>query len=185
MKKKLTIVISGLPGAGSSTLSKKIARALGYEYFSPGEYYKRLFGKLTSESALKGWKTDLGKSEDLHKKIDEIQIEKAKKGGVVICGKLSLYFLRKIADFKVWLDASLEVRAKRTAKRDKISFEKALEILKEREKIESQEFKKIYGLDYYKLKDYADFILDNNNLKVEEAAKIILKKIEETLNKSK
>ncbi|MCS7123032.1 MAG: cytidylate kinase family protein [Candidatus Aenigmarchaeota archaeon] len=175
--KSLTIVISGLPGAGSSTISKEIAKELKYEYFSPGEYFKKLSGSLTSKSALITWSTDIGKSIELHKKIDEMQIELAKRKGVVICGKLSLYFLKNLADFKIWLEASLETRAKRTAMRDGISFEEALEIIKERERRESEEFKRIYNIDYYSLKNFADYILNNENLTVEEAKQKILEKI--------
>ncbi|MGC8812706.1 MAG: cytidylate kinase family protein, partial [Candidatus Aenigmatarchaeota archaeon] len=116
-----------------------------------------------------------GRSKNLHEALDKNQIEEAKKGNIVIGGKLSIYFLKDIADFKIWVDAPLEVRAKRTAERDKIPFEEALKQISEREEMERKKWKEIYGFDYFDLKNEADFVLNNSNLTLEEAVNKILK----------
>ncbi len=171
---KMVIVISGPPGVGTSSIAREIAKKLNLRYLSPGKTYKSFLPKKEAEAALEFWKTSFGSSKKLHENLDKSQIEEAKKGNVVICGKLSIYFLKDLAEFKIWLDAPLEVRARRTARRDKISFEEALKQIKEREYIERKKWKEIYGFDYFEQKKDADFILDNSKLTLRQAVNKIL-----------
>ena len=176
MRKKLVIVISGPPGVGTSTISKEISKKLKLDYFSPGEFYKKMFeGREETDSALKGWRSKKGKSRELHINIDKIQREKAKKGNVVICGKLSIHFLEDLANVKIWLEAPLKVRAKRTAERDNIPLKEAIKKIKERELMERKNWKRIYGIDYFDLKKKADLILNTSNLSIEETVDKVLK----------
>lgn len=174
MEKKIVIAISGPPGAGSSSIAKEVAKRLDLEYFSPGKIFKSYFKGAEAKAALSGWKTKVGKSKELHKKLDDLQIEIAKRGNVVICGKLSIHFLKNLADYKIWVDAPPETRAERTAERDGISFKRALDQIIKRERLERNEFKRIYGFDYADLKKSADFILNNSKLSLKEAVGEIL-----------
>ncbi|MCS7106448.1 MAG: cytidylate kinase family protein [Candidatus Aenigmarchaeota archaeon] len=174
MEKKLVIVVSGPPGVGTSSVAKEIAKKLKLRFLSPGKTYKSFLKEKEAKAALEFWKTEFGKSKELHQALDKNQIEEAKKGNVVICGKLSIHFLKEIADLKVWLEAPLEIRAERTAKRDNIPFEEALKQISERENIERKKWKEIYGFDYFELKKDADLILDTSNLSLEETVKKIL-----------
>ncbi len=195
------IVISGLPGAGSTTLSKLIAQKLSLDYFSPGrvfkdiahgkveqQYYyqnlKELFDKKgiiipklkasnESEAALNLWNTELGKSKELHNILDKLQLELAQKGNIVIDGKLSLFMIKN-ADFKIWLKASQEARIKRSAQRDNIEFEIAREIIPQREQKELEEWTRIYDFDYREQEKIADLVINTSNLSPDEIADKII-----------
>lgn len=170
MGRKLTIAISGPPGAGSSSVAKSLARKLNLRYFSPGEFFKS-YSK--SKKALKVWKKE-GRKKKFHQRIDEDQIKRAKEGNIVICGKLSIFFLKDIADLKVWVDCPFKIRVKRIAKREKIPVFKAFEEVKEREKIEREEWKRIYGFDYFNSRNLADLMVDSSKKTPEEITNEII-----------
>lgn len=178
MGRKPAIAITGRPGSGSSTIAKGVAKKLGYIWFSPGKFFKtHSRAKDETDQALSEWKTEEGKSKKLHESIEEIQSNLAKRGGIVISGKLSIWALRDIADVKIWLECGLDERARRTSKRDKIPVEEAKKKIVERERLERNGWKKIYGIDYFEQKKMADFVIDNTNLKVEETVAKVLEKI--------
>ena len=195
------ITISGLPGSGSTTAAKLLAKKLDCNYFSPGQLFKdiaagkykeqhyhaqfkklcdersiiipELSSKNASEGTVDLWNSEFGKSAVLHKTIDDLQIELAKNGNIVLDGKLSLYMI-KDAHIKIWLHASKEKRAKRSAERDKIDLEKARNLVEVRERKEREEWKKIYGFDSQEQEKLAHVVLDTSNLNPEEVIKEIL-----------
>lgn len=175
MKRGIVIAVSGPPGAGTTTIAKRLASKLKLNYFSPGKFQKS-FGKSKKQSiaALEVWKTDFGSSKKFHEYIESMQIERARRGSVVICGKLSVHFLKGLADFRIWVEASLEARARRSSYRDRISVEDATNKISKRENIEREEWKRIYGFDYFDQKNEADLVIDNSNLTVEEAVERIV-----------
>jgi len=161
----MIIAICGLPGSGSSTIGRKLAKELKLDYFSVGKFFKEHsnFRKET-EKSLDVWSTEKGKSKEFHKKIDRIQIEKAKKGNIVIDAKLSVFILNNIADFKIWINCSFDERARRVSKRDRISLNNVKEKLEAREEIEKKEWERIYEIDKNAQKEMADFVIDTTNL---------------------
>lgn len=174
----VTIAVSGKPGAGSSTVSRLLAKKLGLRYFSPGEKFFKAEGKLNdNKKALETWKSPEGGRKEFHEKIDNYQKELAKKGNIVICGKLSIWILKDLTDLKIWLECSFDERARRVAKRDKISLEKAQKELREREIIEEKEWKRLYGLERNSQREMADLVIDSENLRVDEIIEKIMLKI--------
>ncbi|MCD6241063.1 cytidylate kinase family protein, partial [Candidatus Bathyarchaeota archaeon] len=75
--------------------------------------------------------------------------------------------------FKIWLDASLEIRAARAAKRDKIDFEEAKKLIREREKKTREIYSKLYGFNLGE--DFSPFhiILDTDKLDANEVFKTL------------
>lgn len=172
---KITIAISGPPGAGATTAAKKIAKKLNLRFFSPGLYFKKLTReKKEGKAALELMKTKFGSSEKLHKRIDSLQIEEAERGNVVVEGTLSIHFLKKLSNYKIWIYAPLNIRAQRAAKRDKIPAREALRQISAREKIEKKTWEEIYGFDYFDQKKSADLTIDNSKLTSEQTADKIL-----------
>jgi cytidylate kinase len=170
----VVIAVSGLPGAGTSTIARGLAKRLGIGYFSPGEVFKgRSKSKRQAEAALEVWLGG-GKERSLHEYLDNLQVEKAREGDVVVCGKLSVYILRDLADFKVWVDCPLDERVRRSAKRDGTTLDEAREELVKRESIETMEWKRIYGMDRGKQKGMADLVIDTAGLSVDETVERIL-----------
>lgn len=173
--KKLVIVISGLPGSGSSTIAKELAKKLDLDYFSLGFRQKNLMkGENQTQATIDTWKMKLVQSKSFHEDMDKFQIEKAKEGNVVISSKLGIHMLKDLATFTVWLDVPLEERAKRTSRRDGISVDDAKKLISERERIERKSWKKIYGFDYFDQKKEANFVLDSANLTIEQTVEKIL-----------
>jgi cytidylate kinase len=181
--KKPVIVISGLPGSGSTTIAKALAERLGLDLFSPGHVHKGIAkdsikdNRNETSAVTDAWETEQGKSKEFHKGLDHKQIDVASKGGVVICGKLSIHFLPN-ADLKVWLDVPLRTRAERSAGRDKISVEEAEKAILSRQETERSEFIRIYGFDYNEQKEDADLVLDTTGMAEEQSVEKILEFME-------
>ncbi|MBI5347366.1 MAG: cytidylate kinase family protein [Candidatus Aenigmarchaeota archaeon] len=154
------IVISGQPGAGSTTIGTMLAKKLKISFFSPGNYFKsHSSAGNETDKMLDFWSTEEGKSEQLHRKLDDMQRFLAEKGNIVIVGKLSIHMIKK-ADLKVWLKAPLDLRARRTAKRDSMSMEETKRKMKNREQEERKRWKEIYGFDYFQQEKKADLVID-------------------------
>jgi len=173
--KKIIICISGLPGCGKSTVAKKLAQKYRLKYISGGDALKELAVEAGFKpSGEDWWETEEGRrflnkrleDPDFDKRVDEKLIEAAKQGNVILDSWTMPWLFDE--GFKIWLDASLEVRASRAAKRDKISLEKAKELIMEREEKTREIYRRLYG---FKLgEDFSPFhiILDTDKLDVDE-----------------
>lgn len=169
------IVISGQSGCGSTTAARLVANALKLRFFSAGEYYKTFGEGKSTERAVGFWKTEKGSSPRFHNALDEMVVKEAKKGDVVCDAKLGVHFLAKIADFKVWLKASDAVRAERYAKRDSINVSEAKKLVKEKDRLERENFKRIYGFDSFLQEKDADLAIDVSNKTPEKVVNEIIK----------
>ena len=173
--KKIIICISGLPGCGKSTVAKKLAQKYRLKYVSGGDALKELAVEAGFKpSGEEWWETEEGRrflnrrleDPDFDRRVDEKLIEAAKQGNVILDSWTMPWLFNE--GFKIWLDASLEVRASRAAKRDKISLDKAKELIMEREEKTREIYRRLYG---FKLgEDFSPFhiILDTDKLDADE-----------------
>ena len=170
----VVIAISGMSGCGSTTTSKLLSKKLGLKFFSVGEYFRKNSQNLNTTNVLKFFKSKKGSSKKLHNKLDELVIQKAKKGNIVCDGKLTIHFLKNIADFKIYLKASKKIRAQRYVKKDKIAFKKAIELVDEKDKTEKKNFTKIYNIKPFLLEKESDIIINSSNKNPEKVVKEII-----------
>ena len=178
--KKIIICISGFPGCGKSTVAKKLAQKYRLRYVSGGDALKELAIEAGFRpSGEDWWETEEGRrflnkrmeDPNFDRKVDEKLIEIAKEGNVVLDSWTMPWLLDE--GFKIWLDASLEVRAARAAKRDKIDFEEAKKLIREREKKTREIYSKLYGFNLGE--DFSPFhiILDTDKLDANEVFKTL------------
>ncbi|MEM7813425.1 MAG: cytidylate kinase family protein [Candidatus Aenigmatarchaeota archaeon] len=172
------IIISGQPGAGSSTAAKLLAKELGFAHWSAGDYAKQ-FGKSEHETerAIEAWKGAASKKQ-FHLNLDKAVQERAKQGDVVIDGKLAIHFAKNFATLTVWLKCPHTVRAQRLAQRDKIPLAEADRILDEKERLERTKWQQMYGLDPWEQEAEADLVLDTSALKPEQVVEKIKAELE-------
>jgi len=168
------IVISGVPGAGSSTIAKLLAKKLGLKHFSLGDASKEFGQGKETEKAISYLQSESGRSRSFHEKMDEHQREIAKSGNVVIDAKLGIRMLKGMTDFSVWLECPVQTRAERVAKRDSVPVDVALKTIKTKEEIEKKTWKDIYGFDYFDQEGEAKLVIETGNKTPEEIVNIII-----------
>ena len=153
-QKKIVICISGMTGSGKSTVAKRLADKYGLDYFSGGNALKMLAQEEGYNPDVTGWwetaeglrflQQRMG-DPDFDKRIDEKLLELADQGNIVLDSWTMPWLLKE--GFKVWLDASPQVRAKRVMNRDSISIEEAVKALTEKDEQTRQIYKNLYGFD--------------------------------------
>lgn len=184
----IVICICGLAGSGKSTVAKKLAERYGLKYYSGGDALKALAKEEGYKLTNKGWWETkeginfLGKRERNSKfdeAVDKKLLEFAREGNVILDSWTMPWLLEK--GFKIWLEASIEKRAERVAKRDKISVEEALKALKSKEAKTKAIYKKLYGFSLGE--DFKPFnlILDTDNLNAEEVFHVLSQVVENML----
>jgi len=189
-RENMTICISGMAGSGKSTVAKKLAKKYGLKYYSGGDALKALALQEGYKPLERGWwESEEGmrflekrtRNSKHDKEIDEKLLEFAKKGKVILDSWTMPWILQE--GLKVWLEASLDKRAERIAKRDGISVKESVKALTTKVEKTKKIYKKLYGFSLGK--DYAPFhlILDTDNLTAKEVFQTLCMVIDNILIK--
>ncbi len=174
-EKKPVICICGMAGSGKSTVAKKIARHYNLRYCSGGDALKAVAAEMGYKTSGEGWwETEEGirflkersKNPEIDRRVDQKQLEWAEEGGIVF-DSWTMPWLFK-GGFKVWLEASEEVRANRIAERDGLTPREALKFLREKEARTKTIYKKLYGFTLGEDLSPFHLIIDVNLLSKEE-----------------
>jgi cytidylate kinase len=172
---KMVVCICGMAGSGKTAVAKRLARQYGLKYYSGGDALKAVASEQGYKTTTTGWwETEEGirfieerlNNLELDRKVDQRLLEWAKEGSVILDSWAMPWLLKE--GFKVWLEASEEVRAQRIAKRDGLSTDEALRFLREKESKTKVIYKKLYGFNIGE--DFSPFhlILDVNQLSKNE-----------------
>ena len=174
-ERKIVICICGMAGSGKSTAAKRLAQHYRLKYFSGGDALKAVAAEMGYNVSGEGWwETEEGmrflkereKNPEIDRRVDQKQLEWARMGGAIFDSWAMPWLLE--GGFKVWLEASEDVRARRIAERDNLSFEDALRFLREKEARTKMIYKRLYGFTLGE--DFTPFhmILDVNFLSKDE-----------------
>ena len=174
-----SIIISGPPAIGKTTIAKGLAKEFGIEYLSGGDILKELAEEQGFQT--KGddwWDTQEGinfldqrkKNSEFDKNVDNKLKELFSKGGIVVTS----YTLPWLVDggIKIWLDGSKENSALRMTARDNSSKNEALEIVQKRYNENKIIYKELYGFEFGEDLSVFDKIIETDGLNVEQVLEI-------------
>lgn len=158
----MLITISGPAGSGKSTAAKALASSLGYEHVSGGDIFRELAEErgMTPLELNRHAEEDDQIDRDLDRRLRQIA---AQRDDLVLESRLAGWMAGEHADFRIWLDAPLDVRARRIAEREEKSRELAGEETKERSESEARRYEDYYGIDISDLSIY-DLVLNTSRL---------------------
>ncbi len=167
----MRITVSGLPGSGTTSLSRYLAQRHGFEMISAGEVFRLCAKEHNMDLAEFGHLAEQDPSYD--KMIDQRQKEiAAQKDNIIVEGRLSGWMVEN-ADLKIWLFAPIDCRLKRIVFRDQIADEEtAKKITLEREHCEAGRYRAYYDIHIDDLSIY-HIILNSEKWNVDDLGAIV------------
>src|SRR5258708_5912693 len=175
--KKLTfknIAVSGDVSTGKSTLAKNLAKDLGWEYLSVGEFVRRWYERydFSLEDVYKI-------PEEMDREIErDFQQMMRDKKGVVFESHLGGWLAKDIkTTCKILCIADFDTRMQRAAKREGVSVKQATLDATKRSTDLAKKFKRLYGVTNGFKKSYFNLIVDTTVKSKEEVLQSVLNKI--------
>ena len=182
-----SIIISGPPAIGKTTIAKAITEEFGLTHLSGGDILK----ELAEEEGFKTggddwWDTQEGmnflsqrqENSEFDKKVDE-KLKKHFLDGNVVITSYTLPWLVE-GGVKIWLEGSKENSAQRMTTRDNLSKDSALEIVQKRYQENKKIYKALYGFEFGEDLSVFDKVIETDGLnasQVLDIAKTIVRKL--------
>jgi cytidylate kinase len=171
-----TLTISGLPGSGTTTISKLLEKDLHLPRIYSGMIFRRL--SKNYHMNLAEFSEYCESDPSIDQQIDKKQVELLKKGNLILESRLGgwLAYRNNIQAYKVWLEAGLKIRAERVTKREGKSIDEGIKQISDREESEKKRYKNYYKIDLADLSIY-DLVIDTQTKSPEEIEALILRKL--------
>ena len=172
----MLVTISGPAGSGKSTAAAALAEALGFDHVSGGDIFRDLADErgLTPLQLNELAEEDDAIDRDLDRRLRDIA---ETREDLVLESRLAGWMAGEHADFRIWLDAPLTVRARRIADREDKSIELAREETRERSDSEARRYEAYYDIDIEELSIY-DLSVNTARLSPGAVLDVILTTIE-------
>lgn len=158
----MLVTISGLPGSGTTTVSRLVADALGIDRVLGGEVFRQMAAE--AGMTLREFGAHAQGHPEIDLELDDRLEVRAKQGGCVIESRLAgwLATRAKLLAVRVWVDCADQVRAARVAERDASTLAEALIDNAERSDLERARYKAVYDIDLDDRATY-DLVLDSTS----------------------
>lgn len=170
----MRVTISGPPGSGKTTTCKKLSEKLNLEAVVFGQIFRQLAQDRGMSLAEFGALAETDPSID--KTIDSMILDVARTHpDIILESRLSAYMLVRngIPAFKIYLDASPEVRMSRVGLREGETFEEACRNTVERQVSEAKRYKMYYDIDIGDKSVY-DLVVRTDELDPDQVVDVIL-----------
>jgi len=156
------ITISGLPGSGTTTVSRLVAGALHLDRVPGGEVFRQLAAE--SGMTLAEFGEHAQQNPDIDRELDHRLQERAREGSCVIESRLAGWLATRadLLAVRVWIDCDEAVRAARVAERDGSSQQQAQRDNAERVALEHARYHAVYDIDLDDRSPY-DLVLDSTS----------------------
>ena len=182
-----SIIISGPPAVGKTTIAKGIAEEFDLTHLSGGDILK----EIAEEQGFKTggddwWDTQEGmnflsqrqENSEFDKKVDD-KLKKHFLDGNVVITSYTLPWLVE-GGVKIWLEGSKENSAQRMTVRDNLSKDSALEIVQKRYQENKKIYKALYGFEFGEDLSIFDKVIETDGLdasQVLDIAKTVVRKL--------
>jgi len=174
-----SIIISGPPAIGKTTIAKALAKEFGLVHLSGGDILKELAEEEGFDTRRDDWwDTQEGmnflskrqENSEFDRKVDDKLKKLFSEGDVVITS----YTLPWLVDggVKIWLDGSKENSAQRMTTRDNLPEINALEIVQKRYNENKIIYKTLYGFEFGENLSVFDKIIETDGLNAEQVLEI-------------
>ena len=183
-----SVIISGPPAIGKTTVAKGLAEEFSLKHLSGGDILKELAEEEGFSS--KGddwWDTQDGMNfldkrktnPEFDKKVDQKLQEHFHQGNVVITSYTLPWLVND--GIKLWLSGSFENSAKRMKTRDKVTELDALKVVKKRFDENKEIYKSLYNFEFGEDLSVFDKIINTDDLNAEEVLDIAKSTVRELL----
>lgn len=170
-----SIVISGPPAVGKTTVAKGLAEEFNFQYLSGGDVLKEMATEQGFDSQGDDWwDTSEGmkflnqreENSEFDKKLDEKLTTLFNQGSMVITSYTLPWLINN--GVKIWLAGSHESSTARMQSRDKMSPQDAYEITKQRFDKNKALYKKLYNIDFGDDTSVFDVVINTDNLSAQQ-----------------
>ena len=183
-----SIVISGPPAVGKTTVAKGLAKEFQLQYLSGGDVLKEMAREQGFDS--KGddwWDTDNGmkfltlreENAEFDRELDKRLISMYREGGMVITSYTLPWLIRD--GIKIWLDGSHTSSTERMQYRDNMNPEEAYKITRQRFDKNKALYKRLYNFDFGADTSVFDLVVNTDNITAQQVIDSIKWSVKELL----
>jgi cytidylate kinase len=178
----MIIVVGGTPGSGKTTVAELFAKDHGYVLVSAGMIFRQMaasHGETMLEFSRRA-EGDHAIDRELDRRVlEEILRHDSFGSDVIVDGRIQGFLLaaRRVPCLKVWIDARLDVRALRVARREGTSAEDARADILGREASERRRYRDIYGIDLADTKKH-DLVVDSSEQSPEAIVELVRSRVD-------
>ncbi len=176
------IVVGGPGGSGASTVAGMLAEHFSLNYVYGGQFMRLLAREYGFKNINDFFSSDVFKENSFDFLIDRKLLKKSFKKDVLIDSKVFAALATKhgiSCSVKIWLDADINVRARRVAgkKKEDVCIDDVVRNLKKRFENDKKRFWDLYGVEFENQEKYNDIVIDSSKQNAQETFNLVLKLI--------